>query len=45
MNTVLSIRQGNELTLPEALAGDDVRYSDDLAGYFIQRFKIGRAHV
>ena len=38
MNTVLSIRQGNELTLPEALAGDDVRYADDLAGYFIQRF-------
>ena len=38
MNTVLSIRQGNELTLPDALAGDDVRFADDLAAYFIERF-------
>lgn len=32
------MKQGNELTLPDALAGDDVRFADDLAAYFIQRF-------
>jgi DNA modification methylase len=38
LNTVLSIRQGNELTLPDALAGDDVRFADDLAACFIELF-------
>ena len=38
MNTVLSIKQGNELILPDIFAGDDVRFADDLVSYFVQRF-------
>ena len=38
MNTILTVRQGNELTLPDAFAGEDVRFADDLAAYFIQHF-------
>lgn len=38
MNTILTMKRGNELTLPDAFSGDDVRFADELAAYFIQHF-------
>ena len=38
MNTVLSFRHVNELILPIEYKNDDVRFSDDLASFFIKNF-------
>lgn len=38
MRTVLSFKLGNELVLPAQYQNDDVRFSDDLASFFINNF-------
>jgi hypothetical protein len=42
LETVLHLKHGNELQLPKIYANDDVRTSDNLVAYFINRFsKLG----
>lgn len=38
MHTIIKMRHGNELSLPEAFAAEDVRFSDALARYCIAQF-------
>lgn len=38
MNSILSFKHGNELVLPVDNKNDDVRFSDDMAAFFINKF-------